>query len=69
MAIAGSPRQANLGFFGPFMRAWGAASPEARISLYLDALAYEGGREPASELLQQTSELLGIPIPATAGNG
>lgn len=57
---ATTDRQANLGFFGPFMKAWGAASPPARGELYMDTQAYTFGRESAATLYGQVGDLLGV---------
>ena len=57
------PREANLGLFDRFMRAWGAATLPARSTLYADAMAYSAGRESAAELYVQTAYLLNIRVP------
>lgn len=57
------PRQANLGYFGPFMRAYGGAAPQARVELYMDTQAYRFGRESAAELYGQVTQLLGLQTP------
>lgn len=55
-------REANLGFFDRFMRAYGSASLETRAELYRDTQAYSYGRETDGELYTQVTQLLGVPI-------
>jgi len=57
--------ETNLGFFGPFMQAWGRADDRTHAELYIDALAYLGGSETPQEFEGQVSQLLGIPVPLT----
>lgn len=61
--MAVDPRTANLGYFGPFMHAYGQADDATRAALYADTEAYRYGREPAPTLYGQVSQLLGVPTP------
>ena len=61
--LTDAQREANLGLFDRFMRAWGAAAESSRLMLYADTRAYSAGNETAETLYQQTSELLGIRVP------
>ena len=56
------PRQANLGFFGPFMQSYGRADYPTRAELYRDTQAYSGGAETASDLYGQVYDLLGVAV-------
>lgn len=60
-----APRQANLGFFGPFMQAYGRADQPTRAELYRDTQAYTYGRETDAELYAQVSALLGVQVART----
>lgn len=57
------PKQANLGYFGPFMAAYGRADYPTRAELYRDTQAYSGGIETAQTLYLQVSQLLGVAAP------
>lgn len=56
-------REANLGYFGPFMSAWGKADTPTRSTFYNDTQAYRYGRESAYDLYVQAQQLLGLPLP------
>ena len=56
-------RVANLGYFARFMAAYGLSDPPTRVLLYMQTQAYSGGRETATELYQQVSDELGVPVP------
>lgn len=58
------PRQANLGFFGPFMQAYGRADYPTRAELYRDTSAYQYGVEISDTLYRQVYALLGVPVPS-----
>lgn len=53
----------NLGYFGPFMQAYGRADVPTRAELYRDTLAYSGGRETDVQLYGQVATLLGVQTP------
>jgi hypothetical protein len=55
--------QQHLGYFGPFMQAWGKATQEVRKEVYDVTLAYRRGTVTADEEVRQVSLDLGIPIP------
>ena len=61
-----TPKQANLGFFGPFMKAYGRADYPTRATLYMDTQAYSYGRETAVQLYAQVTQLLGVSVPVNA---
>lgn len=58
------PRQANLGYFGPFMQQYGRADYPTRAELYRDTTAYSLGAERAETLYGQVYDLLGVAVPS-----
>lgn len=56
-------REANLGYFDRFMKAYGRATEPTRLELYRDTQAYRYGVEPASALYAQVTTLLGVTTP------
>lgn len=63
MATNTATLQRNLGYFGPFMRAYGAADQPTRAELYRDTAGYQAGNETATLLYRQVTELLGVQTP------
>lgn len=63
MSTSATPIEQRLGYFGPFMAAWGKATPETRERVYSDALAYWRGDLSASAEVSDVSAALGIPVP------
>lgn len=61
--LTGAQREANLGYFDRFMRAYGRADYPTRLELYRDTRAYSGGTETPADLYSQVSTLLGIRTP------
>ena len=55
--------QTNLGYFGPFMAAWGKADEQTRAAVYDLTLAYRSGTLTADQEVRQVSTDLGVPIP------
>lgn len=55
--------QDRLGYFGPFMQAWKAASPETHATLYSEALQYEAQLIDPQTYVADVSRTLGIPSP------
>lgn len=56
-------REANLGYFDRFMRAYGRADKPTRAQLYMDTQAYQYGRETPQTLYAQVNALLGVKTP------
>lgn len=55
----------RLGFFGPFMDAWGRAGPDQRAALLDSCRRFEAGQIPGVELEGDVSRILGIGVPRT----
>jgi hypothetical protein len=53
----------RLGYFGPFMRAWKAATPSTHATLYTEALEYEAKLIDPRTFVVTVSEQLGIAPP------
>lgn len=67
MTLTPAERQANLGYFGPFMAAWRAASDSARAEAYADVLAYWRGELTPLQEVQDVSRALGLTVQPTLG--
>lgn len=63
MTLTAAEREANLGYFGPFMAAWGEASPTTRADVYMDALAYWRGDLTPQQEIDAVGAALGVPAP------
>lgn len=53
----------HLGYFGPFMKAWGEADETTRAEVYATTLDYRAGTITADEEVREVSADLGIPVP------
>lgn len=53
----------GLGYFGPFMQAWGKASEQVRAQVYALTQEYERGKLSADAEVRDVSTALGIAIP------
>jgi len=54
----------HLGYFGPFMRAWGEADQATRDEVYATTVEYRTGAITADEEVREVSADLGIPVPS-----
>lgn len=63
MTTASEQLRRNLGYFGPFMQAYGRADYPTRAELYRDTRAYSGGVETTAQLYAQVTTLLGVQTP------
>lgn len=59
-----SVRQANLGWFLPFMQAFGGATVDTRAELYAETLQYEAKALPAAEYVADVADALDLPVPS-----
>lgn len=56
----------RLGYFGPFMLAWGKAAPAVRAQVYAETIDYRAGLIDARTEVVEVSQTLGIPFPPAA---
>lgn len=58
-----APPDPGLGYFGPFMKAWGQASAALRAEVYALTQEYERGQLSADAEVRDVSQALGLAIP------
>lgn len=64
--MATVPRESRLGYFVPFMQAWGDADYPTRQQVEVSAEAYEAQLITGAALIQRVDDLLGLAIPVNA---
>jgi len=63
---ASTARQDRLGWFVPFMNAWGRAEPQVQAQVEAAVQSYALGLSTGATLIARVDELLGIAIPLPA---
>jgi hypothetical protein len=65
-ALASPTLQDRLGWFVPFMTAWGRAEPQIQAQVEAAVQSYALGLSTGATLIARVDELLGIAIPLPA---
>lgn len=55
--------QQRLGYFGPFMQAWGVAPAQTHDAVYAESLLYQAHLVAPDVFVADVSHALGIPTP------